>query len=147
MAKRIQALNDTQLKKGCYQPAHEETIKWRTGWRNGFVKRWRSISTECTDHCFAEVDGWEQGYEAGKRDATNDLPAHAHRKGKRIECPSPFRVAWRLGWYRAYYEAGGCGDKLKHGCGYGTGMMDASELLPIVCKSTRPSAPLEQTDR
>ena len=125
---RIDPLEDCHLRDGCYQPAHTETVEWRTGWRNGFVRKWKDLSKYCADQCFVGKDGWTKGIEAGKRDASNKCPAYPHRKGRRKGAPEPFRVAWRLGWYKAYYESGGCGDKHKFGCGYNNGRKDAADV-------------------
>ena len=125
---RIPPLEDCHLRAGCYQPADKETIEWRIGWRNGFVRKWNALHGNCADQRFADREGWEEGSQAGKRDATNKCPTYPHPKRKRESCPTPFRVAWRLGWYEAYFKAGDCGDKTKHGSGYGTGTIDADEF-------------------
>lgn len=122
---RIPALTDCQIKKGCYQPAHEETIKWRNGWRNGFVKKWNELSNKCADEFFrcADKDGWEKGEKAGKRDRRHECPAYPHPKGTGNH-PSTFRVAWRLGWYKAYNN----GETKKRGCGSTIGRRDAEKV-------------------
>ena len=125
--RRIPALTDCQLKKGCYQPAHKETIQWRTGWRNGFVTEWKKKPDNCADECFksASEDGWKKGKEAGERDVNHECPAYPHPRGKAKSTPSDFRVAWRLGWYKAYHQ----GETVPGGYGYRIGMCDARRII------------------
>lgn len=125
---RIPPLEDRHLRAGCYQPADKETVAWRTGWRNGFVGKWNTLNCYCADQCFSDKEGWKEGEDAGERDARNKCPTYPHPKRKRTRCPSRFRVAWRLGWYKAYYGAGGGGEETARGCGYRTGITDAVEL-------------------
>ena len=98
---RLLPLKDCQLKKGCYQPAHKETIEWRTGWRTGFVRTWKEKTGNCAEEFFrsASRDGWEKGKEAGVWDASSECPAYPHPRGVK-QCVTKFRATWRLGWYK-----------------------------------------------
>ena len=130
--RRILPLTDCQIKNGCYQPAHCETIEWRTGWTKGFVKEWKKQGIDCcVDEHFKcrQEDGWKRGEEAGKRDRdpNNKWPRYPYPQGggKKVEKNiDPFRMAWRIGWYKGYYcsyadDVDTLGRKLGSGSRYG----------------------------
>ncbi|MDD9999437.1 MAG: hypothetical protein OXK81_01525 [Chloroflexota bacterium] len=126
----IPPLKDQQIKDGYYQAAHCTTVIWRKGWVRGFVKEWKKKMPDCSvdEHFRSEQrEGWKIGKETGRRDEdpNNKCPRYRYREGEGSECErniSPFRMAWRLGWYNGYWgkNAGDVSIPRKGGLGCGS---------------------------
>ena len=131
MVRLLDPPTDQQLKNEYYKPAHCKTIKWRTGWKNGFVQEWEKTD-KFPDEYFKCIckKGWDLGTTAGKRDAENKSPAYAYnRSGQKAEkVVTEFRAAWRLAWNKAYYKVHSEPDKTD-GSGWVWGRRAARRLL------------------